>query len=128
MILTLQSPEDNNAVRVSREVGAKIGIPFNRLKSELNESGLEVKKGNAMREYLQANGMKVIFGLWAGVIAATLMHNWKRRDISTGQKLVNARVVAQISALGGLGVLAYCLPSRNLAPNPNIHQGDTRTE
>lgn len=64
-----------------------------------------------MVKFLRSNGLKVVFGMWAGVVALTLMHNWGRRDISTGQKLVNARVAAQVSALGALGVLIYYLPS-----------------
>ncbi|RKO93804.1 hypothetical protein BDK51DRAFT_35419 [Blyttiomyces helicus] len=43
---------------------------------------------------------------WTAAVAATLLYNYRRGDISRSQKIINARMVAQSFALIGMGSIA----------------------
>ncbi|KAI9002301.1 hypothetical protein BC832DRAFT_516811, partial [Gaertneriomyces semiglobifer] len=43
---------------------------------------------------------------WLASLGATLLYNWKRRDIATAHKIINARMTAQTFALLGVGAIA----------------------
>ncbi len=55
--------------------------------------------------FVQKNKYLIVGSLWSSAVAGTLMYNFSRKDISTSQKLINARMTGQAAAL--LGVAAF---------------------
>ena len=49
------------------------------------------------------NKYLIVGGLWSSVVAGSLIYNFGRKDISTSQKLINARMTGQAAALLGVG-------------------------
>lgn len=61
----------------------------------------------------------MVFGLWLGTLGASLIYNARRGDITRAQKVINSRLVAQVSVLGGMGLLAatgVIFPETNTKP------------
>ncbi len=67
----------------------------------------ELKEYHAPFEMTQAglrnafvkNKYLIVGGLWSSVVAGTLIYNFGRKDISTSQKIINARMTGQAAAL-----------------------------
>lgn len=61
---------------------------------------------------IKNNAGKIILGSWFLAVGGSLLYNWRRKDLTTGQKVVNARVTAQIAALSGLAFISYNIPAK----------------
>ncbi|KAJ3165565.1 hypothetical protein HDU88_004052 [Geranomyces variabilis] len=58
------------------------------------------------REWLIRNRYPLVMTLWSGTLAGAFLYNWRRGDITKSQKIINARLVAQVMALAGIGGIA----------------------
>ncbi|KAJ3153771.1 hypothetical protein HDU86_005104 [Geranomyces michiganensis] len=58
------------------------------------------------REWVIRHRYPLVMTLWSGTLAGAILYNWRRGDITKSQKLINARLVAQVMALAGVGGIA----------------------
>jgi hypothetical protein len=55
--------------------------------------------------WIEKNKTKIVVGIWGTVLAGSLVYNFRRPDIAKSQKIINSRMVAQASVLGGMGLM-----------------------
>ncbi|KAI9097027.1 hypothetical protein DFS34DRAFT_594234 [Phlyctochytrium arcticum] len=93
---------DRASIRVSREVAKRHAI--NPQSHELEVRHIEPITG--LRQYIIKHRYPIVMSIWSGTLAGAFLYNWRRRDITRGQKIINARLVAQVMALAGIGGIA----------------------
>lgn len=68
-----------------------------------------------LTDYLQVEALKgwtldhryqVVGYSWLAMAVGTMLYQWKRKDIKTAQKLINARMASQLLALLGFAAVA----------------------
>lgn len=106
---------DNNSILAGKRMAQ---IYKDKNKNLLEDSTVpnkvtDMNESSPLIQHISRHSGKILFGSWLGVIGTSLLLNWRRKDLSTGQKIINARVTAQIAALTSLGLMAYYLPNAN---------------
>lgn len=92
---------DRSAVYADRAHGLKYSITT---KDELQPVSRIPK---TITEWLVDNKYGILFGTWSAGMAGALYYNFSIKHLTTQQKVVNSRMVAQSMALVGLGCLAW---------------------
>ncbi|KAJ3022583.1 hypothetical protein HKX48_005769 [Thoreauomyces humboldtii] len=93
---------DRASIRVSRGVAAKRSV----VPGKYEDSPLVLEKITGVREWMIKNRYPLVMSAWTGTLALGFLYNFRRNDILTAQKIINARMVAQTMALAGVGGLA----------------------
>ncbi|KAI9207965.1 uncharacterized protein BJ171DRAFT_472278 [Polychytrium aggregatum] len=92
-------------------VAMKIDREFAQQFSVVRESEVETDASQGQINFTTAEGWKNAFvrfrysavaGLWATSMAVALGYNFRRTDITHAQKVINARMTAQLLALAGV--------------------------
>ena len=76
---------------------------------------------NSWREWVLEHRYKIVGFTWLTVAAGTLLYQWKRKDISSSQKIINARLSSQALALIGFGAIAGVSAGVVVEPKPDPH-------
>jgi hypothetical protein len=63
-------------------------------------------QGEALKSWTLDHRYQVVGYSWLAMAAGTLLYQWKRKDIKTAQKLINARMASQLLALLGFAAVA----------------------
>ncbi|KAJ3056792.1 hypothetical protein HK097_004056 [Rhizophlyctis rosea] len=68
-----------------------------------------------IKNYAIDNRYYVVGLGWLGTATGMMLYTWRRRDITTSQKIINARMAAQALAIGGIAATAFvgALPDKN---------------
>ncbi|KAI9203743.1 uncharacterized protein BJ171DRAFT_139694 [Polychytrium aggregatum] len=91
------------AMRVDREFAQQFSV--------VHESEIEPLTSSDQINFTSAEGLKNAFiqyrykfvaGLWATSMVAALGYNYRRTDITQAQKVINARMTAQLLAIAGV--------------------------
>ncbi len=109
------SPLDRSAMRIDREFAEKYSITkpeptthdVSILTSAANTKFTWTQEG--VKAWAIRNRFEIVGCLWIGTMGGALFYNFSRGDISTAQKLINARMTAQSAAL--FGIISFGLVS-----------------
>ncbi|KAJ3046131.1 hypothetical protein HDV00_003881 [Rhizophlyctis rosea] len=59
-----------------------------------------------IKDWIVDNRTYVVAYGWLGTVAGMMLYTWRRKDITTSQKLINARMAAQALAIAGVAGIA----------------------
>ncbi|TPX66083.1 hypothetical protein SpCBS45565_g04731 [Spizellomyces sp. 'palustris'] len=99
---TFFTVSDRASIRVSRQLAQRIAIHPQQAEAEIRQ--LEPITG--VRQWLIRHRYPLVMTVWSGTLAGAFLYNLRRPDIPTAQKIINARLVAQVMALAGIGGIA----------------------
>ncbi|TPX34184.1 hypothetical protein SmJEL517_g03077 [Synchytrium microbalum] len=93
------------ADRAAIEVDQKFAKQYSHVDVEQIEQILEARKNaktfkwttDDLSEQIKLHRYKLVGGLWSGAMIGTLWYNWRRGDITTAQKVINAPLASTVT-------------------------------
>ncbi|KAJ3414716.1 hypothetical protein HDV05_006153 [Chytridiales sp. JEL 0842] len=99
---------DRAAMREDRAFMQKFSISKDDdVKYALEKPSASLWDRQALQEAFVKNRYKVVGYSYAGIVGATLVYNFARKDIPTPQKWINARMTGQLGAIAGMALAAW---------------------
>ncbi|KAJ3219094.1 hypothetical protein HDU67_002750 [Dinochytrium kinnereticum] len=103
---------DRSAMRADREFAMRFSVTR---EGDLSQPAPTMTRltGDELLKAAVRNRFEVVGYTWLGTFAGTLFWNFQRADIAMAQKLINARMTAQVAAILGFaaaGTLAAMVP------------------
>ncbi|KAJ3181841.1 hypothetical protein HDU85_003356 [Gaertneriomyces sp. JEL0708] len=106
---TFFTVSDRASGQVAREAAARWSAnrneAANALRRELSPI-VAVPEVTGAKEWFIKHRYPVVAAVWTGALGGTLLYNAQRGDITRSQKIINARLLAQVMALCGVGAIA----------------------
>ncbi len=70
---------------------------------------------SSFRHWLVDNKYSVLGLTWLGVLGVSLAVNFRQKHITTAQRMMHSRMIAQVACIAGMGALAYLSTSESSA-------------
>ncbi|KAJ3033177.1 hypothetical protein HDV00_006674 [Rhizophlyctis rosea] len=103
---------DQASIRAARDLSLPRSISGPLAESSLDKTPRQVggeplhRQDKTLKHWIVEHRTPLVAGVWAGTLGGSMLYTWGRRDISTANKVINARLIAQVCALAGLGAAA----------------------